>query len=74
MIHVCNLSSHCLENYSFDYEFSATQRKLAKLGVDLTALTNLDTVLHHAQYTGVISEEESAIIKDWQQHPSKWNK
>jgi orotate phosphoribosyltransferase len=58
----------------FDYEFSATQRKLAKLGVDLTALTNLDTVLHHAQYTGVISEEESAIIKDWQQHPSKWNK
>jgi orotate phosphoribosyltransferase len=58
----------------FDYEFSATQRKLAKLGVDLTALTNLDTVLHHAQYTGVISEEESAIIKDWQQHPSNWNK
>jgi orotate phosphoribosyltransferase len=58
----------------FDYEFSAAQRKLAKLGVDLTALTNLDTVLHHAQYTGVISEEESAIIKDWQQHPSKWNK
>jgi orotate phosphoribosyltransferase len=58
----------------FDYEFPTTQRKLEKLGVDLTALTNLDTVLHHASYMGVIDDEEQQAIKEWQVKPTKWNK
>ena len=58
----------------FDYEFASTHRKLSGLEVDLTALTNLDTVLHHAQHMGVISVDECEQIKDWQQHPSNWNK
>jgi orotate phosphoribosyltransferase len=58
----------------FDFEFPSTQRKIRKLGVDLTALTNLDTILHHALHTGTISQEEAKAIKDWQMKPSKWNK
>lgn len=58
----------------FDYEFPTTQRKLSKLGVDLTSLTNMDTVLHHASRLGMINPEDEAAIKDWQKHPSNWNK
>ena len=58
----------------FDYEFPSTQRKLEKLGVDLTSLTNLDTVLHHALHLGTISIAEEQAIKDWQIKPTKWNK
>ena len=58
----------------FDFEFPSTQRKISKLGVDLTALTNLDTILHHALHTGTISQEEAKAIKEWQIKPSKWNK
>lgn len=58
----------------FDFEFPSTQRKLNKLGVDLTALTNLDTILHHAVIMGMINKEEEKAIKEWQNKPSKWNK
>ena len=58
----------------FDFEFPSTQRKISKLGVDLTALTNLDTILHHALHMGTISQEETKAIKDWQTKPSKWKK
>ena len=58
----------------FDYGFPSTQRKLNKLGVDLTALTNLDTILHHAVIMGMINKEEEKAIKEWQNKPSKWNK
>jgi orotate phosphoribosyltransferase len=58
----------------FDFEFPSTQRKLDKLGVDLTSLTNLETILHHAGYMGMIKKEEEIAIKEWQNKPSKWNK
>jgi orotate phosphoribosyltransferase len=58
----------------FDYEFPTTQRKLAKMGVDLTSLTNLDTVLHHALHLSMINQDDEIAIKDWQKHPSNWNK
>lgn len=58
----------------FDYEFPTTQLKLAKMGIDLTSLTNLDTVLHHATHLGTLSREDSDAIKNWQNKPTKWNK
>lgn len=58
----------------FDFEFPSTQRKISKLGVDITALTNLDTILHHALHTGTVSQEEAKAIKEWQIKPSKWKK
>jgi orotate phosphoribosyltransferase len=56
----------------FDYGFPATQRKLSRMEVDLTALTNLDTVLHQAECMGIIKKEEASAIKAWQKHPSKY--
>ena len=58
----------------FDYGFPSTYRKLEKAGIDLIALTNLDTVLHHAENMGIITAEESKELHAWQHKPSKWTK
>lgn len=58
----------------FDYGFSATHRKLEKAELDLTALTNFDTVLHHATNREVITPEEQQQLQTWQKKPSKWIK
>ena len=49
-------------------------KKLEKEGVDLIALTNLETVLHHAENMNIIDSEESKAIHAWQRKPSKWTK
>ena len=58
----------------FDYGFASTYKKLEKEGVDLIALTNLETVLHHAENMNIIDSEESKAIHAWQRKPSKWTK
>jgi orotate phosphoribosyltransferase len=58
----------------FDYGFSMTKRKLEKLDVSLTALTNFETVLRHASAMGFIDEEQQSIIENWQHNPAKWEK
>lgn len=58
----------------FDYGFSSTYKKFEKVQLDFTALTNLDTVLHHAKSMGVITEDDKASLHAWQLKPSKWTK
>ena len=58
----------------FDYSFSATKRKLEKLDVSLTALTNFESVLRHASVMGVVDDEQKLAIEAWQQKPEKWEK
>jgi orotate phosphoribosyltransferase len=58
----------------FDYGFPSTYKKLEKAGLDLTALTDFQTVLHHALTMGIINEEESKTLQTWQRKPSKWTK
>jgi orotate phosphoribosyltransferase len=58
----------------FDYGFPSTHRKLEKEGIDLTALTNLETILHHAENMNVINDEQRRILEAWQHRPSNWNK
>ena len=58
----------------FDYGFASTYKKLEKEGVDLIALTNMETMLHHAENMGVINSEDSKVIRAWQRKPSKWTK
>lgn len=58
----------------FDYGFPSTYDKLNKEGIDLTSLTTLDIVLHHAENMGVIDSEQSNSLKNWQQQPFTWNK
>ena len=45
-----------------------------KEGIDLIALTNLETVLHHAENMNMIDSEDSKAIHAWQRKPSKWTK
>lgn len=58
----------------FDYGIPATHKKLIKRGIDLTALTDLETILHHAENMGMINNEQSKLLKNWQHKPSTWNK
>ncbi len=58
----------------FDYGFSSTHKKMDNAELDLIALTNLDTVLHHAENMDIISEEERHLLHIWQRKPSKWMK
>lgn len=58
----------------FDYCFAATKRKLEKIDVSLTSLTNIETVLRHAFAMDLIDEEQKQIIEQWQHNPAKWEK
>ena len=58
----------------FDYGFPASYAKLEKAELDITALTNLETVLHHAENLEIIDNEQSKAIQVWQRKPSKWSK
>lgn len=58
----------------FDYGFPSTCTKLEKAELDITALTNLETVLHHAENLKIIDNEQSKAIQVWQRKPSKWSK
>lgn len=58
----------------FNYDFATTRAKLENQGVDLTALTDLNTVLHHAESMNIINQEQSVALQDWQCNPSSWTK
>lgn len=58
----------------FDYCFATTKRKLDKIDVSLTSLTNIETVLRHAFAMDLIDEEQKQIIEQWQHNPAKWEK
>ena len=58
----------------FDYGFASTREKLANEGIDLTALTDLSTVLHHAENMNIIDGEQSLALHAWLHNPSNWNK
>lgn len=58
----------------FDYCFATTKRKLDKIDVSLTSLTNIETVLRHAAAMGIIDGDQQEIIEQWQKNPAKWEK
>ena len=58
----------------FDYGFSSTRKNMEKAEIDLISLTNLETVLHHAENLEIINEEQSKAIQQLQKKPSKWSK
>lgn len=58
----------------FDYGLPATHKKFEKAEVDLTALTDFETVLRHAENLEIITHEQSKQLHAWQRKPSKWTK
>jgi orotate phosphoribosyltransferase len=58
----------------FNYGFPSTRKKFDKAEIDIIALTDLETVLRHAENMGMISKEQNDAIQQWQRKPSKWTK
>lgn len=58
----------------FDYKFATTSKKLEKMDVILTSLTNIEVALRHATAMELIDEEQRQTIELWQQNPAKWKK
>ena len=56
----------------FDYEFPNAHKHLRDVDVDLTALTNLEAVLRHAQAMNIIDEQQKLTIEEWQKNPDQY--
>ena len=56
----------------FDYEFPNAYKHLRDVDVDLTALTNLEAVLRHAQAMNIIDEQQKLTIEEWQKNPDQY--
>ena len=50
----------------FDYEFPNAHKHLRDVDVDLTALTNLEAVLRHAQAMNNIDKQQKLTNEEWQ--------
>ena len=40
--------------------------------VDLTSLTNLESVLRHAQAMNIIDDQQKLTIEEWQKDPAQY--
>lgn len=58
----------------FSYNFNQARKAFEDANVELTTLSNYDTLIEVASETGYIKEEDSAILKEWRFSPSTWGK
>ncbi|MGN0188544.1 MAG: orotate phosphoribosyltransferase [Candidatus Cryptobacteroides sp.] len=58
----------------FSYNFNQSRRAFENANVELTTLTNYDTLIDVASETGYIKESEIALLKEWRYSPSTWGK
>ena len=56
----------------FDYEFPNAHKNLRDVDVDLTSLTNLESVLRHAQAMNIIDDQQKLTIEEWQKDPAQY--
>ena len=58
----------------FSYNFNQARKAFEDANVELTTLSNYDTLVEVAHETGYIKESEIAVLKDWRFSPSTWGK
>ena len=58
----------------FSYNFNQARKAFEDANVELTTLSNYDTLVEVAHETGYIKESEIAVLKDWRISPSTWGK
>ena len=58
----------------FSYNFNQSRRAFENANIELTTLTNYDTLIDVASETGYIKESEIALLKEWRYSPSTWGK
>lgn len=58
----------------FTYGFDIADENFKKEGVELTTLSNYDTLLNEALSAKYITEKDLQTLRDWRENPSKWNR
>ena len=58
----------------FSYNFNHARKAFEDADVELTTLSNYDTLINVAIETGYISDEYADLLKEWRYSPSTWGK
>lgn len=58
----------------FSYNFNQARKAFEDANVELTTLSNYDTLVEVAHETGYIKESEIAVLKEWRVSPSTWGR
>ena len=56
----------------FSYGFAIADENFKKDNVELTILSDYDSLLEQANNTNYISEKDIETLNDWRENPSKW--
>jgi orotate phosphoribosyltransferase len=57
----------------FNYQFADANRKFVDADVELTALTDYETVNKTALQMGIVTEEHMKIVEEWHKNPAIWS-
>ena len=58
----------------FSYNFNQARKAFEDSNVELTTLSNYDTLIEVATETGYVKESEKEVLKEWRFSPSTWGK
>jgi orotate phosphoribosyltransferase len=58
----------------FSYNFNQSRKAFEDSNVELTTLSNYDTLIEVATETGYVKESEKEVLKEWRISPSTWGK
>ena len=58
----------------FSYNFNQARKAFEDANVELTTLSNYDTLIEVANETGYVKDEEINVLKAWRISPSSWGK
>lgn len=58
----------------FSYNFNYARKAFEDKGVELTTLSNYDTLIQVAHEIGYVKESDIEVLKEWRFSPSTWGK
>jgi orotate phosphoribosyltransferase len=58
----------------FSYNFNQARKAFEDSNVELTTLSNYDTLIEVATEIGYVKESEKEVLKEWRISPSTWGK
>ena len=58
----------------FSYNFNQARKAFEDANVELTTLSNYDTLISVAMDRGYVKESDMELLKEWRYSPSAWGK
>ena len=58
----------------FSYNFNQARKAFEDANVELTTLTNYDSLIEVAAETGYVKSSDIEVLKEWRISPSTWGK